>query len=94
MLLKASDVAKSLERKGMTPTNTHHVMYRKVVSDGGGPVITRISHGAKEISQSLISKMARQCELTSQEFRALVECSLSEVAWDELVRVRRSAQGA
>jgi predicted RNA binding protein YcfA (HicA-like mRNA interferase family) len=41
-------------------------------------VKTKMSHGEKEINDSLISLMARQTYLTSHDFREFAECNLNQ----------------
>lgn len=84
---KATQVRAALEAKGMTPTNNHHVMFRKEI-DGVTTLITRISHGMDEIGDSLGKRMANQCALQLKEFWELIDCTLSAKQWDDLVRAR------
>jgi hypothetical protein len=56
--------------------------------DGVTQLITRISHGADEIGDTLAKRMANQCCLRPREFWQLVDCPLSEEQWDALVRER------
>ena len=83
--LAVADIRAALERKGMEPSNTHHHMYRKFV-DGRLSATTRVSFGERTIGDILIAQMARQCGLSIKNFKALVDCSLSEAEWDERLR--------
>jgi hypothetical protein len=83
----ADSVSDALVHKGMTPDNEHHVMFTKTV-DGVTHLITRISHGARELDDHLLSLMGKQCALYLKEFVRLVDCPLSEEEWDNLVRAR------
>lgn len=47
---------------------------------------TKMSHGFKEIDDSLISLMARQTYLTSKQFRSMAECTISEIQYIELLK--------
>lgn len=60
------------------------------VKEFGGVIqlVTRVSHNAREIGDSLIGEMSKQCALQNREFIRLVECSLSATDWDALVMSR------
>lgn len=51
-------------------------------------VRTKISHGPKgrTLSVKLISEMAKQCQLTKQQYLDFVECRLSEDEHREILR--------
>lgn len=93
----AKDVAAALIAKGMTRDENHHEMFRKEVrarpTDDDdepppviGKVVTRISHGAKEIDEGLGKLMARQCRLALGGFNRLVSCEMSAEEWDDIIR--------
>jgi hypothetical protein len=80
-------VRQALLDKGMQPDEAHHHMFRKTV-EGTTRLVTRISHDAREIDDHLGGLMAKQLCLQLREFWRLVECTLSEAEWDDLVRAR------
>jgi hypothetical protein len=80
-------VRQALLDKGMEEDQTHHHMFRKTI-DGTTHLVTRISHNAREIDDHLGTLMAHQLCLQLREFWNLVECTLSEADWTELVRSR------
>jgi len=80
-------VTAALLAKGMVPYENHHHMLKKKI-DGVTTLITKTSHDDKEIGATLATLMARQCCLTLSEFWSLVECPLTEEAWDKLIRER------
>ena len=82
-----ADVERALLDKGMERDEAHHHMFRKTV-DGVTRLVTRTSHGAREIDDGLGKLMANQCCLQLREFWDLVECPLGEGEWDKLVRDR------
>lgn len=84
---RASEVERALLNKGMERDENHHHMFRKTL-EGVTHLVTRISHGSKEIDDGLAELMANQLCLRRREFREMVECSLSEEDWDALVRER------
>ncbi len=71
----------------MQPDVTHHHMFRKTL-EGTTHLVTRISHDAREIDDGLGKLMANQLCLQLREFWNLVDCTLSEPEWDDLVRSR------
>jgi hypothetical protein len=84
---QAKRVASVLEAKGMERDENHHHMFRKQV-DGVTVLVTRISHNAKEINDGLARLMGKQLVLSLKEFWELVDCSLDEEGWNELVADR------
>lgn len=83
----ASKVATALEAKGMERDENHHHMFRKRIA-GVTTLVTRISHNAKEIDDGLARLMGNQMCLQMAEFWELIDCSLDEAGWDELVEER------
>jgi hypothetical protein len=82
-------VRQALEDKGMVQDENHHEMYRKTI-EGVTHLVTRISHGAREIDDHRGGLMASQCCLRLKEFWSLVDCTLSDKDWDTLIRERCS----
>lgn len=82
-----ADVERALLDKGMERDENHHHMFRKTI-DGVTQLVTRISHGSTEINDHLASLMGKQLCLQLREFWDLVDCPLTEEAWDDLVRNR------
>lgn len=88
MAVRAVGVVESaLLAKGMERDDTHHHMYRKTL-EGVTHLVTRISHGSKEIDDGLARLMGRQLCLQLGEFWQLVDCTLDEAGWDAIVRGR------
>lgn len=48
-------------------------------------VFTKTSHSGKDISDDLLSMMARQCKLTRGKFFDLIDCPLSRVEYEKLL---------
>jgi hypothetical protein len=80
-------VEQALLAKGMQRDDAHHHMFRKTV-DGVTHLVTRVSHGAREIDDRLGKLMANQCCLQLREFWELVDCPLDEESWNALVTER------
>jgi hypothetical protein len=73
-------VKRALEKKGFNcETNKDHLVFSFYLN-GKRRARTRVSHGSKskDIDASLISQMATQCDLTTNEFLELVDCTLSQ----------------
>ncbi|WP_088318833.1 hypothetical protein [Kineosporia sp. R_H_3] len=85
---KVADVQAALTSKGMTADeSSHHKMLRLEVA-GTTKVVTRISHGMKEIDEHLGALMAKQCFLHLKEFWDLVDCPLSAEQWTAKIQER------
>lgn len=71
----------------MERDESHHHMFRKTIA-GVTHLVTRMSHGAREIDDHLGRLMARQLVLQLSEFWNLIDCPLSADEWDALVEQR------
>jgi hypothetical protein len=74
MPLERSAVAAALTFKGFKPIEGDHTFFIYYSESGKkSPVRTRTSHGSgyKDISDGLVSQMAKQCKLTTKEFKDL-----------------------
>ena len=80
-------VKAGLLAKGMVPDENHHLMLRKKV-EGVTTAVTRMSHNDQEIRGTLATLMAHQCFLHPAEFWDLIDCPLSEEAWEKLIKER------
>lgn len=83
----AGVVERALLDKGMERDESHHHMFSKKI-DGVTHLVTRVSHGSKEINDHLGGLMGKQLCLQLREFWDLVDCPLSEEDWVDLVRIR------
>lgn len=80
-------VEQALLNKGMERDESHHHMFRKSL-EGVTHLVTRISHDAREIDDGLGHLMANQLCLQLREFWRLIDCSMAEEEWNNLVRQR------
>lgn len=78
----------ALRSKGAEVRQSNHVMLTKRI-DGVTMVLTKVSHGRKDVPKGVMRAMDRQCHLTLPQFIDLVECPLSEADWDELILAGR-----
>lgn len=84
--LSVRDVESSLERKGFRKRDGHHAFF-VYYSTGNVKtgVRTKISHGEKEVGNRLIGAMARQCRLSKDDFKKLIECPLSREQYEAML---------
>jgi hypothetical protein len=73
----AKDVMASLEKKGFQRRDGDDIYYHLYVGGKKTPVFTKISQGAREIDDRLLSAMKRQLRLTRQQFTDLIDCPLT-----------------
>lgn len=85
---KTEDIADCLLRKGFQRANRDHVFFFLFVNGKKTNIRTKISHGSTECGANLLSIMANQLQLKSQELEALLDCPLSEEQYIDLLRQR------
>ena len=87
-MYKKAAVESALEAKGFRRRESHH-SYFVFYTEGGEktPIQTKTSHGrtGADIPNGLVGRMARQCKLRTADFRALVECSLSQAEYEAIL---------
>jgi len=85
---KSRDVAASLRRKGFVAGSGDHAFFTYVTETGlRTAVLTKISHGGNhDISDGLMSQMARQCKLPRARFLDLIDCPMSRAAYENELR--------
>jgi predicted RNA binding protein YcfA (HicA-like mRNA interferase family) len=81
---KQGEVEKSLEAKGFQRPKGGDHNYFHYYSLGGKKtaVFTKTSHGAREIDDSLLARMARQCKLARGDFDRLIDCPLDRNSYE------------
>lgn len=81
---KQDDVEKSLVVKGFFEAQVDHNFFHYYSLAGKKTrVFTKNSHGAREIVDSVLSMMAKQCKLTNKEFRRLIDCPLDGASYEK-----------
>ena len=78
----------ALRKKGFVRSvDSDHIVYRLFSVNGELLARTKISHGmmGSSISVHLISVMARQLYLTKNQFLELIDCSLDEGGYREVL---------
>ena len=88
--MKARKVKNALIKKGFKQVPGDH-QYFHLYDDNGNKTIawTKISHSADEIREPLISQMAKQTQLSKNEFKQLIECTLSKEGYKQILRRKR-----
>ena len=81
---KNAKIQKALLKKGFKTVNTDHKMLIFHYQGKKTAIHTKISHGNKEISDTLISLMAKQIYLSRSQFEGVIECTVKE---DDLIEI-------
>lgn len=88
---KQSDIERSLTSKGFQHKVGDHSYFHYYSKAGKKTaVFTKTSHGAREIDDHLLGRMAKQCKLYRADFDRLIDCPLDRVGYE----TRLIAQGA
>ena len=85
--LKKDMVVRNLTKKGFVQDKRDHLYLTYVTIEGKKTAIrTKVSHGSKnDITTSLVSAMARQCQLTTQQFKEFAECKLVQYQYEQIL---------
>ncbi len=85
MSRKQSEVEKSLEKKGFERAKggDHNYFHYHTKAGKKSRVFTKTSHGMREIDDSLLGQMARQCRLSRADFDRLIDCPLSRDNYEQ-----------
>lgn len=80
---KQSEVEKSLTTKGFRSKEGDHNYFHYYSKTGKKTIVfTKTSHGAREITDSLLALMAKQCKLSRADFDRLIECPLDRETYE------------
>lgn len=86
MPLERGGVEAALERKGFLRSEGDHSKFTYYTEQERRKtsVRTKTSHGRRsaDISDELLSRMAKQCRLSNRQFRDFVDCSLSRRGYE------------
>lgn len=88
MPLDRKDIEASLEKKGFAAVEGDHTFYIYWTTSGlKTSVFTKTSHGSryKTLSDALVGQMARQCKMTTGQFKNFVKCTLSREAYEAIL---------
>lgn len=76
--IKVKTLTSNLCKKGFRIVENDHTYFVLYIDGKKTSVKTKVSHGENEISDGLISKMAKQTFLSVKEFCDFAECKISE----------------
>ena len=81
---KQAEVEKSLEAKGFQSPKggDHNYFHYFTIAGKKTAVFTKTSHGSREIDDSLLGRMARQCKLSRSDFDRLIDCPLDRNGYE------------
>jgi hypothetical protein len=83
------DIEQGLLSKGFEKTESdHHRFIYWSLEGKKSTAATKTSHSGKDIVDSILSQMAKQCGLTMKLFRDLVDCPLSREDYEAKLRER------
>lgn len=91
MNLQRAKVQENLPKKGFSEVvDRDHIFYLFFYEGKKTHIHTHVSHGTKykTLGDDLVSKMAKQCKLTTKGFRRLTECTLSH---DDYIGILKSS---
>ena len=82
----ARKVKKALGKKGFEKKESHHTFFHLYVNRKKTAIFTKISHGAHDIGDNLLSLMARQLKISPRQFRDLIDCPLEAKEYIQVLR--------
>ena len=92
---KGRDIDAALRRKGFRrDMGGKHIQFVLQTLDGRDTdIVTVMSHGmmGQSLSTDLISRMARQLRLTKRQFLELIDCTMAEERYREILREKDKA---
>jgi predicted RNA binding protein YcfA (HicA-like mRNA interferase family) len=74
--LKSQKIIHSLTKKGFKRSESDHTFLVLYVDGRKSSMMTKVSHGGKDIGDPLINKMSMQVHLNKKNFIDLVNCPL------------------
>ena len=84
--LNVKEINAKLQKKGFVKGDTDHHCFYYMHNGKKTGIWTKTSFGSnKDIGDSLILKMAKQVRLKKPEFMRLIECTLSQEAYKNLL---------
>lgn len=85
--LKKDMVVRNLTKKGFEQDERDHLYLCYVRADGLRTTIrTKVSHSSRnDIHAGLVAAMARQCRVSTQQFKMLAECTISQQQYEGIL---------
>lgn len=91
---KQNEVEKSLLAKGFRAREGDHSYFNYYSKTGKKTaVFTKTSHGAREIDDNLLSRMAKQCKLSNKDFGLLIDCPLDRDSYEAKLVAAGAVEG-
>ncbi len=82
-------VKAALLRKGFREYENDHSYFIYYTRKGKKTIVkTKVSHSGKDISKVIMGYMAKQCKISVQEFHQLVDCTLSQDAYEARLKAQ------
>ncbi len=84
-------VEASLQKKGFEKADRDHSFFVYYTKDGKKTAVftkTSFTPKVKDISDSLLAQMAKQCKLTKDQFCQLIDCPLSRDSYETILKTK------
>lgn len=91
-VLEIAQIDRALRKKGFNIENGDHHFYYYMNNGKKTGIFTKTSHSAKEIGEPLIKKMADQVRLPKEEFKRLIQCTLSGEDYKKFLKDKQLIQ--
>ena len=92
MALAKEKVKSALKKKGFSQNDKGHHIYLNHRWKRNGQfsgVKTFVSHGSrKDLSDRLVSEMAKQVKLSNKDFKRLVSCDMKQKEYETIIKRR------
>jgi len=88
MPIEKRDVETALEKKGFTLSEGDHSFFTYHTQAGQKTSVwTKTSHGVKfkTLGDTLVASMAKQCGLSNNQFKQLIECPLTREKLEKIL---------
>lgn len=90
---KQSEVERSLTSKGFQHKEGNYTYFHYYSRAGKKTIVfTKTNHGAREINDSLLGQMARQCRLSRSDFNRFIDCPLDRDAYETKLIARGAVE--
>lgn len=91
-VFRTRDIESALTSKGFKQANSDHKYYFFYVDGKKTSIRTKISHGASEYGDVLLGLMKKQLHLEKKELEELINCTLGEKEYRELLAKKNVLQ--
>lgn len=88
-ILKTNQIDKALTKKGFEARPKDHNFYYYINDGKKTNIFTKNSHSKNEVNDFLIGKMASQLHLNKEQFKELIQCTLSAEKYKEILREKK-----